>query len=154
MNKRIWIYLCDKKIVGDLFNSIANECTLFINEWNAHGTKLDSSFKILHEHFLVFEVNEELHQASGCSIDKQLQLVKKLEKDFNISLLNRLLVAYRLNNEIIVKTAGEVKQAIKTNLLSTDTITFDITLSDAQQLEHEFEKPISATWLMPKSLSI
>jgi hypothetical protein len=153
MSKRIWIYLCDKKIVGDLFNSIANECTLFINEWNAHGSKLDSSFKILYEHFLVFEVNEELHQASGCSIDKQLQLVKKLEKDFNISLLNRLLVAYRLNNEIIVKTAGEVKQAVKNNLLSPDTITFDISITDSELFETEFEKPISISWLMPKTMA-
>jgi hypothetical protein len=153
MSKRIWIYLCDKKIVGDLFNSIANECTLFINEWNAHGSKLDSSFKILYEHFLVFEVNEELHQASGCSIDKQLQLVKKLEKDFNISLLNRLLVAYRLNNEIIVKTAGEVKQAVKNNLLSPDTITFDISITDSELFEIEFEKPISLSWLMPKTMA-
>jgi len=153
MSKRIWIYLCDKKIVGDLFNSIANECTLFINEWNAHGSKLDSSFKILYEHFLVFEVNEELHQASGCSIDKQLQLVKKLEKDFNISLLNRLLVAYRLNNEIIVKTAGEVKQAVKNNLLSSDTITFDISITDSELFETEFEKPISLSWLMPKTMA-
>jgi hypothetical protein len=153
MSKRIWIYLCDKKIVGDLFNSIANECTLFINEWNAHGSKLDSSFKILYEHFLVFEVNEELHQASGCSIDKQLQLVKKLEKDFNISLLNRLLVAYRLNNEIIVKTAGEVKQAVKNNLLSPDTITFDISITDSELFETEFEKPISLSWLMPKTMA-
>jgi len=153
MSKRIWIYLCDKKIVGDLFNSIANECTLFINEWNAHGSKLDSSFKILYEHFLVFEVNEELHQASGCSIDKQLQLVKKLEKDFNISLLNRLLVAYRLNNEIIVQTAGEVKQAVKNNLLSSDTITFDISITDSELFETEFEKPISLSWLMPKTMA-
>jgi hypothetical protein len=153
MSKRIWIYLCDKKIVGDLFNSIANECTLFINEWNAHGSKLDSSFKILYEHFLVFEVNEELHQASGCSIDKQLQLVKKLEKDFNISLLNRLLVAYRLNNEIIVQTAGEVKQAVKNNLLSPDTITFDISITDSELFETEFEKPISISWLMPKTMA-
>jgi|LauGreDrversion4_2_1035121.scaffolds.fasta_scaffold129094_2 hypothetical protein len=153
MSKRIWIYLCDKKIVGDLFNSIANECTLFINEWNAHGSKLDSSFKILYEHFLVFEVNEELHQASGCSIDKQLQLVKKLEKDFNISLLNRLLVAYRLNNEIIVQTAGEVKQAVKNNLLSPDTITFDISITDSELFETEFEKPISLSWLMPKTMA-
>lgn len=152
MNKRIWIYLSDKKISGVLQTSIAKDCTNFIQEWNAHGTKLDSGFKILHEHFLIFEVNEENHHASGCSIDKQVQLVKQLEQKYGINLLNRLLVAYRLNNEVIVKPAHEVKQAIKNNVLSPDTITFDTSITNSVQFESEFEKPISASWLMPKTL--
>jgi hypothetical protein len=62
-------------------------------------------------------------------------------------------VAYRLNNEIIVKTAGEVKQAVKNNLLSPDTITFDISITDSELFETEFEKPISLSWLMPKTMA-
>jgi len=152
MNKRIWIYLSDKKISGELHTLITKDCTNFINEWNAHGTKLDSCFKIVHEHFLIFEVNEENHHASGCSIDKQVHLVKQLEQKFGISLLNRLLVAYRLNNEVIVKPAHEIKQDIKNNLLPPDTITFDISITNSLQFETEFEKPISSTWLMPKTM--
>ena len=152
MNKRIWIYLSDIKISGELHTSITNDCTNFIQEWNTHGTKLDSGFKILHEHFLIFEVNEENHHASGCSIDKQVYLVKQLEQKYGISLLNRLLIAYRLNNEVIVKPAQEIKQAIKNNLLSPDTITFDTSITNSIQFETEFEKPISSTWLMPKTM--
>lgn len=152
MNKRIWIYLSDKKISGDLLTLITKDCTDFIHEWNAHGTKLDSGFKILHEHFLIFEVNEENHHASGCSIDKQVHLVKQLEQKYGISLLNRLIVAYRLNNEVYVKSAQEIKQAIKNNLLSPDTITFDTSITNSIQFETEFEKPISTTWLMPKTM--
>jgi len=152
MNKRIWIYLSDKKINEELQTLISNDCNNFIQEWNAHGTKLDSGFRILYNHFLIFEVNEENHHASGCSIDKQVHLVKKLEQKYNISLLNRLLVAYRLNNEVIVKPVQEVKQAIKNNLLSVDTITFDVSITNSIQFENEFEKPISASWLMPKTI--
>ncbi len=152
MNKRIWIYLSEKKINEELQTLISNDCNNFIQEWNAHGTKLDSGFRILYNHFLIFEVNEENHHASGCSIDKQVHLVKKLEQKYNISLLNRLLVAYRLNNEVIVKPVQEVKQAIKNNLLSVDTITFDVSITNSIQFENEFEKPISASWLMPKTI--
>jgi hypothetical protein len=152
MNKRIWIYLSDKKISGELQASIDKDCTNFIQEWNTHGKKLDSGFKILLEHFLIFEVNEENNHASGCSIDKQVHLVKQLEQKYGISLLNRLLVAYRFNNEVIVKPAHEIKQAIKNNLLPPDTITFDTSITNSIQFETEFEKPISSTWLMPKTM--
>ena len=153
MSKRIWIYLSDKKITNELHASISNDCVNFILEWNAHGTKLDSGFKILHEHFLIFEVNDENHHASGCSIDKQVQFIKQLEQKFSINLLNRLLVAYRLNNDVVVKTANEVKQAVKNNLLSPDTITFDISITDSELFKTEFEKPISLSWLMPKTMA-
>jgi hypothetical protein len=152
-SKRIWIYLSDKKISGELRGLITKDCESFILEWNAHGTKLNSSFRILHEHFLIFEVNEENHHASGCSIDKQVHFIKQLEQKYGINLLNRLLIAYRLNNELIVKSANEVKQAIKNNLLPPDTITFDTSITDSFLFEKEFEKPISASWLMPKTLA-
>lgn len=83
-------------------------------------------------------------------IDKQVQFVKVLEQKYNISLLNRLLVAYK-GNSVAVKPANEVKRMLKGSL-SMDTIYFDAAIVDAHQFVTSFEIPISQSWLAPKDL--
>lgn len=152
MTGKVWIYLSDKELSTEVKASIAVDCKAFLNEWNAHGNMLTASAEILHNRFIVIKVDESGYAASGCSIDKQVQFIKVLEQKYNISLLNRLLVAYKDGEAIAIKPANEVKRMLKEGTLSLDTIYFDAAIVDAQQFATSFEIPIGKSWLAPKIL--
>jgi len=96
---------------------------------------------------LIFKVNEDKYNASGCSIDKQLRFVKELEQAFSVELLNRLLVAYENNNQVEVVKASQIKELLASNIITANTLVFDNTITESTQLESKWKQPLQATWL-------
>ncbi len=152
MAGKVWIYLSDKEFSTEMKANIAIDCDAFLKEWNAHGNMLTGSAEILNNRFIIIKIDETGYAASGCSIDKQVQFIKELEQKYTISLLNRLLVAYKEGDAVIVKPANEVKRMLKEGSLFLDTIYFDSAILDEQQFASSFEIPISKSWLAPKDL--
>ncbi len=152
MAGKVWIYLSDKELSTEMKANIAMDCDAFLKEWNAHGNMLNGSAEILNNRFIIIKIDETGYAASGCSIDKQVQFIKELEQKYTISLLNRLLVAYKEGDAVIVKPANEVKRMLKEGSLSLDTIYFDAAILDEHQFASSFEIPISKSWLASKDL--
>ena len=91
MNERIWIYTLSNNLSNEQLVDFKNRCQNFVSGWTAHDVSLDASFDLYQNRLLIFKVNEDKYNASGCSIDKQVRFVKELEQLFSVELLNRLL---------------------------------------------------------------
>src|SRR5437867_1922282 len=100
--KKVWIYLSDKELNGELLNSVLKAGNEFVQNWKAHEMPLNATFEIQDNRFIVVSVDETTYNASGCSIDKLLRLIKQLEADHKLQLLNRLLIGYRTSNGVEV----------------------------------------------------
>jgi hypothetical protein len=147
MNERIWIYTLSKELSIEQLVDFKNRCQNFVNGWTAHDVSLDASFELYQNRLLIFKVNEDKYNASGCSIDKQVRFVKELEQAFSLELLNRLLVAYENNNQVEVVKASQIKELLITNTINTNTIVFDNTITESKQLETNWKQPLHHTWL-------
>ena len=147
MNERIWIYTLSNKLTNEQLVDFKNRCQTFVTGWTAHDVSLDASFELYQNRLLIFKVNEDKYNASGCSIDKQVRFVKELEVAFSVELLNRLLVAYENNNQVEVVKASQMKELLITNTINTNTIVFDNTITESKQLETNWKQPLQATWL-------
>ena len=66
---RVWIYQADRALKYQESRFIEKNAKAFCEQWAAHGVALKSSFKILHNRFLILAVDEQANMASGCSID-------------------------------------------------------------------------------------
>ncbi len=147
MNERIWIYTLSKELSIEQLVDFKNRCQNFVNGWTAHDVSLDASFELYQSRLLIFKVNEEKYNASGCSIDKQVRFVKELEQAFSIELLNRLLVAYENNNQVEVVKSAQIKELLSANIISANTLVFDNTITEYKQLETNWKQPLHHTWL-------
>ncbi|MBP6532881.1 MAG: ABC transporter ATPase, partial [Bacteroidia bacterium] len=76
-NSRIWIYQADRELTADEQSFLNQELLNFITDWTAHNVALSGSFEILHDRFLVIMIDENKTSASGCSIDKCFNFLKK-----------------------------------------------------------------------------
>ncbi len=147
MNERIWIYTISKALTEEQLTEFKNRCQIFVSTWTAHEVSLDASFELYKNRLLIFKVNEANYNASGCSIDKQVRLVKELEQAFSVELLNRLLVAYEKNEEVVVAKQSEIAVLLSTDTLNENTIVFDNTISHSADLATNWKRPLKETYL-------
>lgn len=147
MNERIWIYTLSKELSNEQLVDFKNRCQNFVSSWTAHEVSLDASFDLYQNRLLIFKVNEDKYNASGCSIDKQLRFVKELEQVFSVELLNRLLVAYENNNQVEVIKSAQVKELLTSRVISENTLVFDNTITQSSELNTKWKQPLRGTWL-------
>lgn len=147
MNERIWIYTLSKELSNEQLVDFENRCQDFVSHWTAHDVSLDASYELYQNRLLIFKVNEDKYNASGCSIDKQVRFVKELEQVFSIELLNRLLVAYELNGKVEVVKQSHISELLSSDKLNENTLVFNNTISKSSDLLTNWKQPLQKTWL-------
>ena len=145
---RVWIYQCDRKLSDREIEAIKEQGDNFIDNWAAHGEKLQAAFEVLHSQFLIIFADEEQAEASGCSIDRSVHFIKNLEQEYSISLLNRALIAYKVDDEIVTLPQEEFIELVAQGTLSKDTIVFNNLVTTKQDLETKWEVPLKQSWHM------
>lgn len=145
--ERIWIYTISHLLPEEQLNALKQRCQDFVSTWTAHEVSLDASFELYKNRLLIFKVNEANYNASGCSIDKQVRLVKELEQQFAVELLNRLLVAYEKNGEVAVVRTSEIAGLLNDGSINEHTLVFDNTISQSTDLTTNWKKPLKETYL-------
>lgn len=144
---RVWVYLSNKPFSEQIENDLKNDVQTFLLGWNAHGKALTAGFEILYHHFIIIKANEEQYSASGCSIDKQFQFIKEVEKKYNLNLLDRLVVAYKKGNEVFVTHSSKIPQLLSDGVINENTTVFNTTLSNENEFKTSFEIPLKESWL-------
>ncbi len=145
--ERIWIYTISKQLPQEQISELKQRCQNFVSTWTAHEVSLDASFELYKNRLLIFKVNEANYNASGCSIDKQVRLVKELEQQFSVELLNRLLVAYEKDNDVAVAKTSEIAGLLNDGTINENTLVFDNTISQSTDLDTNWKKPLKDTYL-------
>jgi len=147
---RIWIYQSDKILSASDVNEIEVAGKNFVSEWTAHQQTLHASFAVFHSLFLVLAVDENVNDASGCSIDKSVHFIRNIEQRFNLNLFNRLNVAYTDNGNTSVKPVKEFMDFYVNHQAKADVRIFNNLISTKKQLKDEWLIDAAASWLAPR----
>ncbi len=145
-NTRLWIYQCDRKLSDSEIEAIKEQGDNFIDGWAAHGEKLEAAFEVLHSRFLIIFANEKQAEASGCSIDRSVHFIKNLEQEYSVSLLNRTLIAYKVDDEIVTLPQEEFIELVAQGTVSKNTIVFNNLVTTKQDLETKWQVPLRKSW--------
>ena len=147
-HSRIWIYQAEKEFTPKETESIKAKANEFVAQWTSHDQLMKASIEVFHNRFVVVCVDEKTAPASGCGIDKSVKFIQSLEKEFSISLLNRMNVAYRkdaaptLKGEIQTCNVNELK-----NISSKENITvFNNLVATKEEFEKDWEVPLEKSW--------
>lgn len=143
---KIWIYQSNRKLTDDEVESITSKCQDFIENWAAHGTSLAASFVIKYNRFIIFAINQEVQQATGCSIDASVHFIQQLEQQFAIELLDKMNVTYRSGEHIAHKSLLDFKKMAKEKAVSEHTIVFNNLVNTKGEWEEFWEVPASESW--------
>lgn len=143
---RIWIYQADRQISADE-QSIASEAlTNFCTRWTAHSKALKATFTIFYDRFVVLAVDENAHQASGCSIDSSVHFITQLGNQLNINFLDRSQVAFLIDEKIVTYSLPDIREKITSGKIQADDLVFNNNILVKNELNTSWLVPVKQSW--------
>jgi hypothetical protein len=143
---KIWIYQSNRKFSDDEISQIDEDLKLFIDNWSAHGTPLNASYQLKYNRFIILAVNQENQIATGCSIDASVQFIQKLEQKYEVDLLDKMNVTFKLGEHIAHKSLIEFKKMAKEKAVSENTIVFNNLINTVGEFNEFWEVPAMDSW--------
>src|ERR1700744_2252565 len=143
---RVWIYQSDRELSDEQVKQVLNQLNLFAAEWTAHNHQLKAKAEVRNNRFLILIVDESQAGASGCSLDKFRNFMKRLEQQFGVNLFDRFNLAYRDGENVLSAPRAEFEELLKTSKINTNTIVFNNLVQNLQQLETKWEVPFKDSW--------
>ncbi|TYP98542.1 hypothetical protein BC792_101199 [Sphingobacterium allocomposti] len=145
--KRVWIYQSSRFLTDEEVAVVTDILQEFVSQWTAHGNQLAGSFEVRYHLFIILQVDEEKAMVTGCSIDKSVHLLKKIEATLGVSLFDRLNIAYRDQNmNIQIASRDEFERLVTAGIVDQRTVVFNNMVTSAEDLTDKWEIPISESW--------
>lgn len=143
---RIWIYQSNRKFSDEEMTEIETALQAFLQNWAAHSTSLESSYQLRYNRFIILAVNQEVQNATGCSIDASVALIQSLEKKYNVDLLDKMNVTFKLGEHIAHKTLIDFKKMVKDKAVNENTIVFNNLINTIAEFNDSWEVPAADSW--------
>jgi hypothetical protein len=143
---RVWIYQANRTFTDTEISEIESKLNTFIENWTAHGSDLQSGYTIVYKRFIVIGLNQKLNKASGCSIDASFHFIQKLEKDYQVDLLDKMNVSYKQGEFIAYKSLVDFKKMAKDKAVSKNTIVFNNLVNNISEFKDNWEVPAGESW--------
>ena len=142
---RIWVFQSKDQLDESTYNSIKKKISVFLENWKSHQKSFDSSFIIKYKTFIVVAA-DETNLVSGCSIDSLINFVKSIEDEFEINLLDKLDVKYKIGNDINTANLNEFKKICKNIDINDKLIVFNNLVKNIDDFEKKWEVDIRKSW--------
>jgi hypothetical protein len=145
-DSKIWIYQSNRKLSDDEFSEIETALKLFLENWSAHGTGLESSYLLKYNRFIILAVNQEVQTATGCSIDSSVAFIQSLEQKYKVDLLDKMNVTFKNGEFIAHKTLIDFKKMAKEKAVTENTIVFNNLVNTIEEFNESWEVPAGDSW--------
>lgn len=145
-DSRVWIYQSNRRFSDEELAKITHELREFIDTWSAHGNAMEASYLLKYNRFIIFAVNQEAQMPTGCSIDKSVAFIQKLEQELNVDLLDKMNVTFKLGEHIAHKPLIDFKKMAKEKAVSGNTIVFNNLVNTIEEWNENWEVPARDSW--------
>ena len=145
-SSRVWIYQANRSCSEEELIEIRSKLDSFIEQWTAHGSDLHAGYSIEYKRFIVIGLNQDLNNATGCSIDASVHFIQQLERDYNVDLMDKMNVSYKQGEFIAYKQLSDFKKMAKDRAISKNTIVFNNLVSTKGEFEDQWEVPAKDSW--------
>jgi hypothetical protein len=143
---RVWIYQANRSFSDQELSEIKEKLNIFIENWTAHGSDLQSGYTIEYKRFIVIALNQNISSATGCSIDASVHFIQQLEKEYNVDLMDKMNVSYKQGDYVAHKTLIDFKKMAKDKAVSKNTIVFNNLVNNIAEFKENWEVPASESW--------
>lgn len=144
---RVWIYQSNRLLTDEECVRVGEILQEFVQQWTAHGNQLYGSFEIRHNLFIFLKVDESKAMVTGCSIDKSVHLLKKIEAELGINLFDRLQLAFKdATNQLRVVSQVDFRALIDSGEINAQTTVYNNMLTAVADLDTKWEVPLQDSW--------
>lgn len=145
-SSRVWIYQSNRPFTEEELQEIKQKLENFLKQWTAHGSNLQASYDIKYRRFITIALDQQVHAATGCSIDASVSFIQQLEKEYNVDLLDKMNVTYKQGEHIAYKPLTDFRKMARDRAVSPNTIVFNNLVNNKAEYLSDWEVPASESW--------
>lgn len=142
LNSKVWIYASKRPITTNEQEKLTLVFQDFISDWESHGKKLNGKIEIVDDFFVVVAAEDDGNMC-GRAQDAQVRLMKAIDEEFNLGLMDRMKLNYQ-------KNAGEIEclsmEEARLKKLEDDTVIFDTMVNSLSAFQESFKKTLKDSW--------
>jgi hypothetical protein len=146
-SSRVWIYQSSRLFTISEAFRIEDMLREFTGSWNSHGVPVKGYANLFFGQFIVLMADERASQVSGCSTDSSVRLIKEMEKEFNVQLFDRQLLAFLIKDKVQLLPLSQLAFGTGNGFIQPDTLYFNNTILTKTELEKEWILPVKESWL-------
>jgi hypothetical protein len=146
-NSRVWIYQSNRKFSSEEIKGVALLLKQFVSVWRSHGDPVKGFADLFYDQFIVIIADESATAVGGCSTDSSVHIIKLIESKYNVSLFDRQLLAFEINEQIELLPLSQLKIAIKEGLINANTLYFNNTITMKLDFITNWIQPVEWSWL-------
>jgi chemotaxis regulatin CheY-phosphate phosphatase CheZ len=140
------VYQANRSFKDNEVVEISTKIKHFLEQWTAHGSGLHASFQIKYNRFIIIALDQDVQNATGCSIDASVHFIQQLEKEYEVDLLDKMNVSYKHGDFIAYKPLADFKKMAKNKSVSANTIVFNNLVTNKFEFENSWEVPAKDSW--------
>ncbi len=146
-NSRVWVYQSSRKFSVQEALQLEKQLENFAKEWNSHGSPVDSYANLFFGRFIIMMADETHVKVGGCSTDSAFRVIKNIEKNYKVDLLDRQTLAFIVKEKIQLIPLSQVNYSIEHKFITPDTLYFNNTILTKKELLHHWIIPLKDSWL-------
>src|SRR5664279_2315365 len=146
-NSHVWIYQSNRIFILSEAIQIEELLKNFADNWKSHGTPVKGYGNLFFGQFIIFMADETASGVSGCSTDSSVRLIKNIEKDFEVDMLDRQMHAFIINERIQLVPLSQVNNFLEEGILTANTLYFNNTILTKKELLKKWIIPVKKSWL-------
>jgi hypothetical protein len=146
-DSRVWIYQTSRLLSLSEALEAEELINKFCAEWQSHGADVSAYGTLFFGQFLVLMADETRAGVSGCSTDSSVRFVKELGQKFNLDFFDRTNLAFVVKDKIQLLPINQLAYAFENGFINADTLYFNNTVLNKEQLENNWIIPLKNSWL-------
>jgi hypothetical protein len=144
---KVWIYQSNRPFASNEVSAINEMLNEFTADWKSHGAPVKAFAQLFFNHFIVLMADETATQVGGCSTDSSVRVIKSMEQQFNVQLLDRQSLAFIVENNVELVPLAHIVDAVQKDKINGDSLYFNNTILTKEQLLNEWIIPARLSWL-------
>ncbi len=145
---KVWVYQSSTVFTPEQLLHIKAKLSVFVGQWSSHGDKVHGSFDIVDNRFLVIIADESEVMVTGCSIDSSVRVMKELEKEIEVQLLDKSLVAFQNEGEqVFLVNIAAIPAAVNAGQITLDTLVYNNAISNYADYTANWKVKAHDSWV-------
>jgi hypothetical protein len=149
-NSKVWIYQANRTLQPQEILEMNEQLFNFYLQWTSHGAPVKGWSQVLFNQFVVVLADEQASGVSGCSTDSMVKVIKSFERQYSITLFDRLSIAFYVKNKVEPLPYQQIEYALEKGYIQQDTPFFNNTVLTKQDLIDNWIIPLNQSWIWNK----
>ena len=150
---RVWVYQSTRPFLEKELKEIAEQLYQFYAQWMSHNRPVTGWAGILFDQMILVMADDAADRLCGSAVDHSIRVMKSLERQYNVSLLDRTMLGFLREEKVELLPMSQVAPALAMGKIDSETPFFNNAISTRAELEDRWLIPVKDSWLAKRFLS-